>query len=151
MNKHDYICEVTRVVARKGTCLKAKVGAVFVSEDHEILATGYNGAPRGLPSCEEAGCLLDSRGNCVRTSHAELNAVVQAAKRGTPLQGSTLYVTRFPCLTCAKALINLGLGQLRPETTDKAERSAKFLLDAGVGITAWNGVQLWDASPIAPD
>jgi dCMP deaminase len=143
MTKHEYICRVAEVVAEKATCPKASVGAVFVSRDMEILATGYNGAPRGLENCHEAGCLLDSRGDCVRSAHAELNAIVQAAKRGTPLEGSRLYVTRFPCLTCAKAIVNLGATEVHAKTRDKCERSVRFLMEAGIRVCTWNGAQVW--------
>lgn len=143
MNKHEYICRVTEVVAEKATCPKAAVGAVFVSGDYEILATGYNGAPRGLRDCGEAGCLLDSKGDCVRSSHAELNAIVQAAKRGTPLRGSRLYVTRFPCLTCAKAIVNLGAAEVNAKTADRCERSVRFLIDAGIRVHTWDGATVW--------
>lgn len=108
MNRHEYLCAITRVVASKSTCPRARVGAVFTSPDGEILATGYNGAPRGMDHCDDVGCLVVD-GHCVRSTHAEQNAIVQAAKRGTALRGSTLYVTHTPCAVCVKLLINLGV------------------------------------------
>ena len=104
MNKHEYICRITKAVALKSNCTKRKVGAVFVNKDREILATGYNSTPIGFPPCHHFHGLTDK---CEETIHAEQNAIIQAAKRGTALEGSILYCTYMPCITCARFLINL--------------------------------------------
>jgi len=99
------LCET---IATRGTCDRLKVGALLVC-DKTIIATGYNGAPRGLPHCDdEVGHELVGD-HCVRTAHAEANAIAQAAKMGHEVNGATLYCTNVPCYTCAKLLINAGV------------------------------------------
>ncbi|MCK4591664.1 MAG: dCMP deaminase family protein, partial [Candidatus Latescibacteria bacterium] len=94
------------------TCLRRKVGAIFV-RDKRILATGYNGAPKGLKHCGEVGCLRErlkipsgERHELCRGVHAEQNAIVQAATSGVNLEGATLYSTTYPCILCSKLIIN---------------------------------------------
>jgi dCMP deaminase len=110
---------ITRQVADRSTCARAKVGAVIV-RDKNILATGYNGAPAGLPHCTEVGCLLyESRTptgeieeNCFRTIHAEINAIAQAAKNGASIRDGDIYITHTPCIHCFKVLINTGIRRI---------------------------------------
>jgi dCMP deaminase len=112
----QYFMTITRQVAERSTCLRAKVGAVIV-RDRNILATGYNGSPAGLPHCTEVGCLVyESRtpdgqmeSNCYRTIHAEMNAIAQAAKNGAAIRDADIYVTHTPCIHCMKVLINTGI------------------------------------------
>lgn len=111
----EYFMEVARVVAGRSTCLRRQVGAVVVREKR-ILATGYNGAPTGLPHCLDLGCLRDALGapsgerqEVCRASHAEQNALVQAARYGIAVEGATLYCTTAPCSICAKMLVNAGI------------------------------------------
>jgi len=103
----EYFMRIAAEVAQRSTCTRANVGAV-VTKDKRILTTGYNGAPRGLPHCLEVGCLMVD-GHCVRTIHAEQNALLQGALHGVALAGGTLYVTHQPCLNCAKMIINAGI------------------------------------------
>ncbi len=125
MNKHQYICKITEVVASKSTCPRDKVGAVFVNEDFEILATGYNGAPRGIQHCQH-----DKEAPCLEAIHAEQNAIIQAAKRGTALKGSILYCTRTPCKACAMMLANLGIKEIRfKEVYREIKHIAQYLLN----------------------
>ena len=107
---------ITRQVADRSTCLREKVGAVIV-RDRSILATGYNGAPAGLPHCLDVGCLIyesknpdgDIEQNCFRTIHAEINAITQAARNGAAIRDANIYVTHTPCIHCMKVLINTGV------------------------------------------
>jgi dCMP deaminase len=96
-------------VSKRATCLRRSVGAVIV-RDRRILATGYNGAPRGVPHCEEYGCDISQR--CQLAAHAEMNAVAQAAANGVSCEGGTVYVTCQPCNVCAKLLINAGISRV---------------------------------------
>lgn len=139
MNKHDYICAITTVVASKGTCPRAKVGAVFITQDYEILSTGYNGAPRGFTHCEDNGCLIID-GHCANSIHAEQNAIVQAAKRGTSLKNSILYVTHTPCTVCTKLLINLGISEIsiRDRYREEEFPSLEWFSNANIKISFWN-------------
>jgi dCMP deaminase len=115
----EYFMIITRQVAQRSTCLRAKVGAVIV-RDKNILATGYNGSPAGLPHCLDVGCLVyrsenpdgEVEENCFRTIHAEINAIAQAAKNGVPISGASIYVTHTPCVHCFKVLINTGITRI---------------------------------------
>jgi dCMP deaminase len=110
-----YFMEIAELVSSRSTCLSRRVGAVVV-KDRRILATGYNGSPRGLPHCIDIGCLRRDLGipsgkqlELCRGSHAEENAIVQAASYGIPLEGAELYCTFQPCVTCSKMIINAGI------------------------------------------
>ena len=112
MSKHrvswkDYFMNIAREVATRSTCNRKHVGAVIVREK-TILSTGYNGSIKGLPHCDEVGCeMID--GHCVRTTHAEANAIVQAAKNGIQINQSEIYVTASPCYDCFKLIANAGI------------------------------------------
>ena len=100
----QYFIGIACTVAKRSTCDRARVGAVLV-RDRNIIATGYNGSPRGLAHCDDIGHLMRDD-HCIRTVHAEQNAIIQAAVNGVSTVGSTMYVTHFPCLHCSKTLIN---------------------------------------------
>lgn len=102
-----YFMKLAYNVAERSTCERATVGAVLV-RDHRIIATGYNGSIAGDPHCDEAGHLMRD-GHCIRTLHAEMNAILQCASNGVSTNGATVYVTFFPCLNCTKALIQAGI------------------------------------------
>src|SRR5512144_2895548 len=116
---HQYFLTITRQVAERSTCTRAKVGAVIVREKN-ILATGYNGAPAGLPHCLDVGCLIytsktpsgEIEENCFRTIHAEINAIAQAAKNGAIIRDADVYITHTPCIHCFKVLINTGIRRI---------------------------------------
>lgn len=104
----DYFMQLTIMAATRATCDRKHVGALIVSPDHRIVATGYNGAPAGVESCDEVGHQLVD-GHCVRTLHAESNALDFA---GRFAQGCTLYVTITPCWDCAKRIVNAGINKV---------------------------------------
>lgn len=108
--KHHYYMDIAWTVATAGTCKRRQVGAVIVKND-QILATGYNGAPRKMDDCLKAGCEIE-HGHCVRAVHAELNAIIQAANHGVEISGATLYTTASCCRACMKACINAGLVEI---------------------------------------
>ena len=112
-----YFMEVCNAVAKRATCSRGRSGCV-IAKDKQILVTGYVGAPTGLPHCDEVGHWLngvihqeDGRKteHCVRTVHAEQNAICQAAKRGISINGATLYCRMTPCRTCVMMIINCGI------------------------------------------
>ncbi len=115
----EYFMEIARLVATRSTCLRRSVGAVLV-RDRTILTTGYNGAPRGLKHCEElGGCYREQLGvpsgerhEICRGTHAEQNAIAQAALVGVSTKESILYVTNHPCNICTKILINAGVKRI---------------------------------------
>ena len=115
----QYFLTITRQVAERSTCLRAQVGAVIV-RDKNILATGYNGSPAGLPHCLDVGCLIyrsstptgEVEENCFRCIHAEINAIAQAAKNGAGIRDADIYITHTPCIHCFKVLINTGIKRI---------------------------------------
>jgi len=114
-----YFMDIAGLLCSRSVCLRNHVGALLVAEKR-ILATGYNGPPRGLPHCDETGCLRDTmkvpsgqRHELCRGLHAEQNAIIQAAAHGVRIpEGACLYSTHFPCSLCAKMLINAGVGRV---------------------------------------
>ncbi len=129
---NEYFMNVAHEVAKRSTCERAQVGAVIV-KDKRILTTGYNGSPRGLPHCTEVGCLMDN-GHCVRTLHAEQNAIIVAALHGVITEGATIYITHQPCFLCAKMIINAGIVQIVYDQEYPDDRSSEFLEQAGVEL-----------------
>ena len=105
-----YFMQIARTVATRATCPRASVGAVLVRK-HRLLTTGYNGAPRGAQHCTQAGCIIVND-HCVRATHAEANAIVQAALHGVGLEGATAYCTYQPCVSCSKLLISAGVERI---------------------------------------
>jgi dCMP deaminase len=106
----EYFMNIAREVGTRSTCDRKHVGAVIV-RDKSILATGYNGSIRGLPHCDEEGHLMEE-GHCVRTVHAEANAIVQAAKNGVRIDAASIYVTASPCWGCFRLIANAGIGRI---------------------------------------
>ena len=112
----QYFMKMAELAASRSTCLRRQVGAVIVKERH-VIATGYNGAPKGLPHCGEiGGCLRQQLGvpsgerhELCRALHAEQNAIIQAATLAQSIEGATIYVTNQPCSICAKMIINAGI------------------------------------------
>ncbi len=137
----QYFMTITRQVAERSTCLRAKVGAVIV-RDRNILATGYNGSPAGLPHCLDAGCLIyeshtpdgDVEQNCYRTIHAEMNAITQAARNGSAIRDADIYVTHTPCIHCLKVLINTGIRTVYYEKEYKLHTVADLLKYARIKL-----------------
>jgi dCMP deaminase len=115
----DYFMEVANTIAKRATCDRGRSGCV-IARDRQLLVTGYVGSPMGFPHCDEIGHQMkkvthedDSvTQHCVRTVHAEQNAICQAAKLGVSLQGATLYCRMTPCRVCAMLIINCGISQV---------------------------------------
>jgi len=129
----QYFMNIASTVATRSTCDRAAVGAVLVREKR-ILTTGFNGSPAGLPHCDEIGHLMVD-GHCVRTTHAEANAIIQAALHGISTKGAACYVTHLPCLTCTKMLINAGISQIIYQTTYRTDPNAmSFFDEAGIQV-----------------
>jgi dCMP deaminase len=133
-----YFMNIAAEVATRSTCPRKHVGAVIV-RDRRILSTGYNGSLRGLPHCDEAGCLMED-GHCIATVHAEANAILQAAMNGVRIEGGEIYTTASPCWNCFKLIGNAGLVGIyfsefyrEPRILDYAERMGIRLVDLGPG------------------
>ena len=127
---HQYFFQIARDVATRSTCEKRHVGAVIVDENNHILTTGYNGSVSGLPHCDDIGCDL-KYGKCVRTIHAEVNAILQAAKRGVKIDGARIYTTINPCFSCTKLLINAGIKEVWYE---RFHRNALMFMFESAGL-----------------
>ena len=127
----SYFIKIAEDVAVRSTCDRAKVGAVLVRNKH-IISTGYNGSPAGLEHCDDVGHLM-VEGHCVRTVHAEVNAIIQAAVFGLATRDAVCYVTHFPCLNCTKTLINARISKLVYINAYRVDPIAiEFLEKAGI-------------------
>ena len=142
----EYFMNIAREIGERGTCDRGMCGAVIV-KDKRILTTGYVGAPIGLAHCDEAGHLMhevyDKEGkksmHCVRTTHAEQNALVQAARSGISVEGGTVYTKMEPCHVCAKMIINAGIKRIvANKRHHAAEISRKIFAEAGVKLEVLN-------------
>jgi dCMP deaminase len=136
----EYFLQLAVQAATRSTCLRRQVGAVLV-RDKRVLATGYNGAPRGITHCLDVGCLREEmqvasgeRHELCRAIHAEQNAVIQAAVHGVAIEGATLYCTHHPCVLCAKILINCGVREIHYLEGYPDELSAAMFTEAGVSL-----------------
>jgi dCMP deaminase len=142
-----YFMEITHLVARRSTCRRRLVGAVLV-KDKRILATGYNGAPSGLPHCLDIGCLREQnhipsgeRHELCRGLHAEQNVIIQAARHGIAIQGAKLYSTTMPCIICAKMIINAGILSVCYGEGYADKLSEELFVEAGIKLKQWKSAE----------
>jgi dCMP deaminase len=136
----EYFMNIAQLAATRSTCLRRQIGAV-ITRDKKILATGYNGAPVGLKHCLDIGCLREKMGipsgerhELCRATHAEQNAIVQAATHGVSIKDSVLYCTAHPCILCSKLVINAGIKRIVIQESYPDELSQEMLKEAGVEI-----------------
>lgn len=136
----EYFMSIAHQVATRSTCTRRQVGAVLV-KGKRILATGYNGVPIGLEHCDVVGCLRDKLGipsgekhELCRGLHAEQNAVIQAARFGIAMDGSTIYSTTRPCVLCAKILINSGVVEIVSSTGYPDALSESVIEESGIAF-----------------
>ena len=135
-----YFMDITKLVAKRTTCLRRGVGAIIVKE-RRILSTGYNGAPSNVRHCREVGCLRETmavpsgeRHELCRGIHAEQNAIIQAAYHGVSIKGATLYCTNLPCSICAKMIINAGITRIYYASGYADDLSRQMLAEAQVEL-----------------
>ncbi|MBL7013502.1 MAG: cytidine/deoxycytidylate deaminase family protein [Candidatus Marinimicrobia bacterium] len=128
----QYFMNIASEVATRSTCDRKHVGAVIVREK-TILSTGYNGSIKGLPHCDEVGHEMVD-GHCVRTTHAEANAIVQAAKNGVGIVGSEIYVTASPCYNCFKLIANSGIKIIYFDEFYRDERIINHAKESGIEL-----------------
>lgn len=107
INWHEYFLAQSHLLRVRSTCERLKVGATIV-KDNRAIAGGYNGSVSGEDHCIDVGCYIEG-GHCIRTIHAEINALLQCSKFGVSTEGASIYVTHFPCVHCTKALIQAGI------------------------------------------
>lgn len=128
----EYFMRIATEVASRSTCDRKFVGAVIV-RDKSILATGYNGSIRGLRHCDEEGHLMED-GHCVRTIHAEANAIIHAARHGVRIEGAAIYVTASPCWGCFRMIANSGLTRIVFGEFYRDERIFRFAEELGIEL-----------------
>ena len=128
----EYFLKLAMLVSERATCPRMHCGCVLV-KDKNVIASGYNGSIPGDAHCDDAGCIVVDN-HCVRTVHAEMNALIQAAKRGHPVEGATVYITNMPCTTCAKALITAGIKRVVVFADFHDTMATDFFAKAGVKI-----------------
>lgn len=142
----EYFMEVVNAVSKRGTCDRGRTGCVIV-RDHQILVTGYVGSAAGDEHCDDVGHQYQKRFNpdgtysehCVRTVHAEQNALAQAAKRGVAIDGATVYMKLEPCPVCAKMLINAGIKRIVCQNAyHNAQESRRVLKRCGIKLEVLN-------------
>lgn len=143
----EYFMDIACLVSRRSTCCRRQVGAVLV-RDKRVLATGYNGAPTGLPHCLDIGCLREELGvpsgerhELCRGLHAEQNVIIQAAYHGVSIKGATLYCTNLPCSICCKMLINAGIREIKYQDGYADTMAEDMIKAAGLALTKTHGVK----------
>ncbi|MEG0217620.1 MAG: cytidine/deoxycytidylate deaminase family protein [Raoultibacter sp.] len=140
----EYFMLLATEVASRTTCLRRAVGAVIV-KDRRILSTGYNGVPTGIRHCDEVGCLRQQLGvpsgqrhEICRGLHAEQNAIIQAARYGTNIEGASIYITTQPCIVCAKMIINAGITEIVYQNPYPDELSQEMLAESGIALRVFS-------------
>jgi dCMP deaminase len=140
----EYFMKMAHLAAERSTCLRRKVGAV-ITKDKRVLSTGYNGAPKGIPHCEEVGCLREKldvptgeRHELCRGVHAEQNAIIQAAVFGTSIKDGKIYTTNHPCVVCTKLLINANITEIIYDDDYIDELAKEVLAQSNVKVRRFN-------------
>ena len=141
-NWDDYFYAITRIISTRSSCDRLHAGALLV-KDKRIVASGYNGAPPGLDNCDEVGHLLED-GHCVRTIHAEHNALLQASRlQGASTDGTTLYTLYSPCIHCAKYIVACGVKRVVYGKTYRNAGAIEYLKNAGLVVEEHKENKTW--------
>lgn len=145
IDRETMFLEIARTIAERSTCTRADVGAVIVKENR-IISTGYNGAPPGMPHCEDVGCEVEYHDipgvgrhvveGCARTIHAEANAIAWAARAGVPVEGAAMFCTHAPCYPCAKLMVSAGIAIVHYHIGYRDTRGIELLDRALVKVKA---------------
>ena len=118
------------IMAQRATCHRGKVGAVLV-RDRRIISIGYNGPPSGMPHCIDVGCEIDENtGGCLRSIHAEANAILWAGRQGVATEGATLYTTDHPCLYCARIIHSAGITRVVYAREYRDGQRGRYLIES---------------------
>ena len=133
----EVFMRLAEVWSERSTCSsRASVGCVIVNDFYQVIASGYNGSPHGVRHCDEVGCDLDGSGHCVRSVHAEMNAILQCARVGVSCNGAIMYCTSSPCIRCANAIVNAGIKSIWYKDIYREDTDYKVVLriltEAGV-------------------
>lgn len=142
----EYFLKIVEMVASRGSCDRGRTGCI-ITRDRRIVSTGYVGAPSGLPHCDEVGHEMHTvthedgtqTSHCIRTAHAEQNAICEAARMGIALEGGTLYCKMAPCYTCAKMIINAGIKRVVcAQDYQASSRSKEIFKEANIEFSIVN-------------
>jgi dCMP deaminase len=137
ISRDSMLMEMAFIAAKRGTCERASVGAV-IARAGRVISTGYVGAPPGASHCTDVGCVIGKHNGCIRTVHAESNAIAYAARYGVSTEDATLYSTHSPCEPCAKLIIAAGIRRV-VYTIDYRDRSGLELLsELGIEVEQWS-------------
>lgn len=139
----DTMLAIAVLWSKRSTCTRLATGATISTFDGHVISSGFNGAPRGADHCTEVGCLIEG-GHCVRAIHAEANAIIQAARIGTSVDGGILYCTHRPCVRCTLTIIQAGIDRViyaRPYNSDGLADHVADLFKAA-GVTCVQGTNL---------
>lgn len=137
----EYFVKMLDSVAERATCDRGRCAALIVA-DRQVLATGYVGAPPGFPHCDDVGHLMEA-GHCVRTVHAEQNALASAARRGIPVMGATLYTSVAPCRSCAMLAVTAGIRCVVAATAYQNSEGLSVLSQARIPWTLLDGEMIY--------
>lgn len=137
ISRDDMLIEIATTVARRGTCERAQVGAV-IARGGRVISTGYVGAPAGAEHCTVVGCKLGNHNGCVRTIHAEANAIAYAARAGTATESAELFCTHSPCEPCAKLIVSAGIRRVVYRTSYRDETGINLLREVGIEVMQWS-------------
>ena len=132
--REQMLAQVLKAVELRSSCTRRRVAALIV-RDGRILSTGYAGSPSGTPHCIDEGCILGPDGGCIRTQHAEMNAIAWAAREGVATLGADMWVSCTPCLHCAKLIINAGIKHVYAIEEYRIAAGVELLGQAGVAVT----------------
>lgn len=131
ISRREMFKEILGIIEKRSTCERKQVAAI-IEKDGRIISTGYAGAPSGLPHCIDVGCDIGPDGGCIRTVHAEANAIAYAAKNGISTDGATMYCTSSPCINCAKLIVNAGIKKVLFKEYYRDTSGVQLLQEAGV-------------------
>ena len=131
ITRHQMYREILEVIKKRSTCERKQVASIIV-KDGRIISMGYAGSPSGTPHCQDEGCIIGPNGGCIRTVHAEANAIAFAARAGISTEGSMMYVTLSPCIDCAKLIINSGIKGVIFFERYRDDSGIKLLENAGI-------------------
>ena len=140
----DYFMSIVRILGTRSSCDRLHAGSILV-KDKRIISSGYNGAPPGLPTCDEVGHLMEE-GHCVRTIHGEHNALLQAAALGgVSTRGCTMYTKYNPCIHCAKYVVAAGVERVVIGAVYRGMAAVDYLREAGLQVDVYDRNEAWDA------
>lgn len=137
ISRETMLMAIARIISLRGTCARLRVGAV-IAYGGRVISTGYNGSAPGMSHCIDEGCQLDERNHCIRTIHAEINAIAYSARYGVSTEGCELYTTSSPCIICAKAIASAGIIRVHYQSEYDESKGLLYLKEVGIEVKKCN-------------